>query len=399
MRARQSCLLAFPMLLVAGGCVANGGAGSSTEPAAEQDSPAAADEAAPSKILANGQRSSAPAAPSLHGQLTEATTTVQPSGLPATFSNDACAGAEAITLDLVNSPTAVISGTTVGASDDYTGWCSDPGGPDRVYELTLVQDGVLSLAVSGSNGLVPTMTIRNADCEQGDWWDYCLDTSQWDGRLPTQAFAAGTYWIIIDSEDGTAGDYNFSARLNGHSCSDGIISGTEQCDDTNEASGDGCFDCQFESAPASLDQCDGDQYALSAGALNALSLSGTNTGYTDDYSGSCSWDVGGRDRVFHIVPQSSGTMTARVGDDAFGNSACVTQSSKSCWDHVLYIRKGSCASTDPLDELGCSDSNDWTATEQVSAEVTAGADYWVIVDGYDAAGYSFGDFIIEVALQ
>ena len=221
----------------------------------------------------------------------------------------------------------------------------------------------------------------------------------WNGRLPTPPFAAGTYWILIDSEGGTAGDYILSARLNGDSCGDGIISGAEQCDDTNETSGDGCSGCQFEEAPASLDQCDGEQHALGAGAQNELSLTGTNTGYKDDYSGSCSWEVGGRDRVFHIVPQSSGTMTARVGDDAFGNSACVAMSSKACWDHVVYIRKGSCASIDPLDELDCADSNDWTATEEVTAEVTAGADYWVIVDGYDASAYSFGDFILKVTLQ
>ena len=333
MRARHSCLFSLPLLLIAGGCISNGGGTAGRS--AEQDVVGPPDEAAPSKLLANGQRSGAPAAPRLYERLTETVATVEPSGLPATFSNDTCAGAEAITLDLDGLATAGISGTTVGATDDYTGWCSDAGGPARVYELTLVQDGVLSLAVSGSNGLVPTMTIRNADCAQGDGWDYCINTSFWDGRLPMQAFAAGTYWIIIDSEDGTAGEYHLSAQLTADSCGDGVISGSEQCDDTNAAEGDGCSACQFEAAPASLDQCDGEQFALALGAENALSLTGTNTGYADDYAGSCSWEIGGRDRVFHIVPQSSGTMTARVGDDAYGNSACVGLSSKACWDHVV----------------------------------------------------------------
>jgi cysteine-rich repeat protein len=294
----------------------------------------------------------------------------------------------------------LIAGTTATATDDYTAYCGASGegsGPDLVFPIRIAEPGTLDLVVRAAEGsnLDAVVYIRTT-CEDDLTTAGCFDYSGDEQILGH--YEAGLYYVIVDGDDASSGAFELAARLTPPACGDGARSPSEACDDGNRDSGDGCSArCSFEPPAGAQDVCPGETYSLGD---RGHVLHGYTTGFTDDYTGSCSLRTGGRDRVYHVIPERDGIMTVEIGREIDGVSTCqVDPMGAACWDRVLYVRR-SCASEDGADELACSDHlEDGTAPERVTLEVTAGTSYWVIVDGFDEAFYSWGPYRLEMSLE
>jgi hypothetical protein len=126
----------------------------------------------------------------------------------------------------------------------------------------------------------------------------------------------------------------------------------------------------------------------------------TTVGAIDDGQGSCQGEPGGPDHIFRVVPSASGTLTATLGNDFEGEPACPAEFGgeipPSCYDRAIHIRRV-CA--DVSTEVACADNAaDSFATEIATTAVTAGEEYYVFVDGYNAEYYSMGQYVLRLGL-
>jgi hypothetical protein len=145
--------------------------------------------------------------------------------------------------------------------------------------------------------------------------------------------------------------------------------------------------------------------AVPTGTTILPASSGMSTyGFTDDYIGSCdTGGSGGRDRVFQITPAATGTMHVSVGyltDGVTPSCPSTNPTGPFCWLPVIYARTA-CATAST--EVTCTQGVDATSGTAIPATltfaVTANTPYWVIVDGFDGASYSYGPFNLIVNLQ
>jgi cysteine-rich repeat protein len=317
--------------------------------------------------------------------------------------NDTCSGATTVSLDIgtgaPSSDTQVRVGTTLEAIDDYRSFCGDTtveaDSPDVAYTLVLQQAGVLDLSVTGT-GFAPILHIDRTACGESYALDHCLSLSS--TQHFTQWFEAGTYSIIVDGDGSTVGgDFTLTAKLSTGACGDLVVAPNEACDDGNSATGDGCDSCFLETGSGTNDACDGDLVNLRTDAIQMVA--GHTMGYVDDYQGSCVYEGGAPDRVWRVRPASDGTMVVSVGNDAGSNPYCADENHPQCWDRALYVRSaGNCSSSEIGDELACSDGMDWSDTEQVTIQVTANTDYFVILDGYGDFPWSAGAYSVFMEL-
>jgi len=342
--------------------------------------------------------------------------------------NHNCAGAEPHTLT-AGGPTLTISATTAGSTEDYTSFCGDttspPSSPNVVYALTLSTEGtfVVNIKANAGSTLLPAIDIRQ-DCSKVSEQCNSYGTSSVDFAADT---AAGTYYIIVTGSPGTAGAFTLTAKLTAAACGDGVINAGEQCDPgVDAAANDGCGApgtanaCKLIPATAGEgDQCPGQAVPsattqLPIGTTTLLETSGMSTyGFKDDYYGSCgggkgaatdggsangvSNGAGGVDRVFQVIPASTGTLTASVGYQADGvTSSCADVFAPDCIGLLIYARS-TCNSGST--ELGCKENPATFGPATISFPVTAGTPYFIFVDGYDSGNYSYGPFNLSLNLK
>jgi hypothetical protein len=94
------------------------------------------------------------------------------------------------------------------------------------------------------------------------------------------------------------------------------------------------------------------------------SAAGDLSSFAADYTTSgCGLLAPGADAVYRVVAPSSGTMLARVTPSGF--------------DAVVHIRT---VCLDVVSQIACTDASGLNGTEFSSAPVTAGTEYFVIVD-------------------
>jgi hypothetical protein len=219
-----------------------------------------------------------------------------------------------------------------------------------------------------------------------------------------QHIEPGVYYIFVDGVAGTKGAYELNLSLDESVCGDGIIAPAEEvCDPLPVSPTDGCTDpgdplggCKLEMPDDAKDVCPGEEVALTTAGLTLLGTDGhTTINYLDDYQGSCQSATGGKDRVYRIVPATTGTMTVSIGFEADGTTVTceVNPGLEGCWDYALHAQL-TCGVT--ATELDCSDL---AGPEVLSFPVVADTPYYVIVDGYDGETYSDGTFNLVLTLQ
>lgn len=334
-------------------------------------------------------------------------------GLPP--ENDACNGQK---IDAqVGMPTAV-DGTLIGAKDDLQTFCADTTDAadkaDVVYELAVPADVTATFTINAT-GFNPALSIRNQDCNGRFAGDACLVGT--DGILSTKlAMPQGPAWLVVDSADGNTGNFKLEVKYDAPACGDGVLNAGEQCDPANPTSEDGCHNpgtmnqCMFGEPPPdpALVQCPGGLITITAGDAFQLSLLNNGSGghnhqnVTDMVD--CLSPAIGPENVFNVKPGATGMLTAQIGYAAEGTLYC-DQYPNDCGDFVMYIRKGSCASADPADQLACDDFTEnpmspfgYDEVLNFTVPVTAGEDYWLFVDGLDDT-YGIGGYFLELSLQ
>jgi nitrous oxidase accessory protein NosD len=297
-----------------------------------------------------------------------------------------------------------ITDTTAGHVDDIFSFCGDITStvdtPDLVYAFTLPQAGTFKVDVTSlTAGYDPSVYLRT-DCVT----DFlCFDFGA-QKEIIAGDFAAGTYFVIVDGAAGTSGDFALTVSFSAPICGDGVVNAGEQCDLGGGQPNDGCGDpgaanaCQLEAPSADADACPGTSVSIPGGTTILPASDGNTTiGFNNDFSSKCSLPPGGPDRVYQIIPQITGTMTASVGFGPDGATpiCAVDITDPGCWDRVLYARS-TCG--DAATELSCSDKGALDV-ETITFPVTANTPVFLFVDGYDNQSYSSGVFNLAITLQ
>src|SRR5262249_35034129 len=113
-------------------------------------------------------------------------------------------------------------------------------------------------------------------------------------------------------------------------------------------------------------------------------FSGTTSGEST-LSGTCASTSGAPERVIQWTPATSGTAIIET-----------CSATATTFDTVLYLRQGTCANGAEVgcndDTKGCGISGDGTDPRRgsrLTATVTAGQTYFIVVDGYGSQGGNF----------
>ena len=102
-----------------------------------------------------------------------------------------------------------VTGTTVGGGTELGCNCNECDGPEVVHRLVLGEDDVpvtlqanMDLPGTGYDTIIYARTA----CDQPDTELACNDDGQGD-VIQFEATAAGVYYFIVDSHDGSSGNY------------------------------------------------------------------------------------------------------------------------------------------------------------------------------------------------
>lgn len=121
---------------------------------------------------------------------------------------------------------------------------------------------------------------------------------------------------------------------------------------------------------AAADACPGKPTAITAGT--ELVIDGDTTGAKSDFkgkAGACAAGDGGPDHVYHLQPTGSGSLSIKVQGDLNMNA-------------LFYLRT-SCA--DEASQVACAPPLGASKLVQLTANVTAGQDYYLVIDGASAS--------------
>jgi hypothetical protein len=306
-------------------------------------------------------------------------------------------------------------GTTTGATDDYTTFCGDTvagmDAGDVVFQVTTSAPGTFRTVLDDVGAFDGVVSIRRDTCEARLPNDECVnfatDGEDYDTDLP-----AGTYWVVVDGANATAGEFTLEMSLAAAACGDGVVNAStgEECDPVTPD--DTCYppgdpeECTLQPPPvAELETCPG--YAVSIdGGETKLVGPFNNTTYVDNHIGTCAGaNVGGRDNVIQFAPNDTGTLTVTVGNDPnTGQPWCDTcgdtcADGDGCWAFILYARGVSCEGATAV-ELDCAYDPDFIQlTATISFPVVGGQTYWVVVDSNGAGPYSAGPYYLDATLN
>ena len=349
-------------------------------------------------------------------------------------------GAEQDPLVLMTTPT--ITGTTVGASLDFTLTCGGGGAnaPDRVALVNLPKMDSVHVDMMGS-GYDAILALKTAACGAPDL--ACHDgIGNGTDQINVGALARGTYAIVIDGWSSSQGDYtvNITGRIaeNGRcdgplanagalTCNDGFAclgpAGNKQCkpaacNDTNDNDSDGDIDfpadpgCSSMSDPNETDPAtppvcangvddDGDNQvdwpadpgcnAASSNSevfcavetdnvrvITARTTTGNTNGLANNTTPSCVSSSNGSDKVYGLVLPVA-LNTLTIDTNTSGFDTVLTFDDNSCTTPTMYCDNDS-------GEPGAQSKID------ITTGVAAGS-YAITVDG--AANQS-GSFTLHV---
>ena len=311
----------------------------------------------------------------IDGDTCSSTCTIEPLGNP---SRDTCDSAEDLVLTLDAATGAYKTRVTGGNwnlsnAGSFAAPCGATTGRDAFFKVVPPIDGVLVVDVDATYNVTPG--LRNA-CppSTGAAFLTCSNRTSGPGgeRFSYPVTKATPYWIIVDAANAATdrGAFTLDVSLKSEDCGDGVVGGTEECDDGNLVSGDGCSaTCRLEPL-AGANTCPGYPVSL-AGAGNEVrrtSVTLSTANLSASYAGTCGGNA--RDGVIAVTSDITGTMNAQL---------------EGVWASVLYAR-GSC--TDSSSQLGCSAFNPTTphrTLRDLSFDVIAGVPTYLFIDGLGGA--------------
>jgi cysteine-rich repeat protein len=311
----------------------------------------------------------------LAGDGCDATCKLEPVG-----ANDNCP-AEVVTL-VPNGAvsTATVKSGTVNLFNDFTHNGCTGSGPDAVYAITPATDGVVTATIPDAKFNV-SLVARSA-CLDKTTQITCANTNTGNGgeTITFSVQANQTYYVIVDGvAAANIGTFTLDLTLSAPGCGDGLISGTETCDDGNTNAGDGCdATCQLEPTTGN-DVCPGKVITLvGSGTDTRLGIfTGTTEPLIANYAGTCGG--GSREAVFVVTSDVNGSLKAEL---------------LPTYKAVLYARE---TCNDAVSEVKC-DAVATTATGlyDITFPVLANVPYYLFVDGF---GGEYGAYTLKIAVE
>jgi hypothetical protein len=263
-----------------------------------------------------------------------------------------CTGAVIVPGDSCASPINVtgggrFTGTSAAASADYTGSCGGARGRDVVFQYTLTETTDVYMNTFGSDfdTVIYVTTACGGGTELG-----CSDDerSTLQSELLLTDQPAGSYYVILDSYFGTAGNYVFDIYFSAPTWYGGDACGEPEWVDISTVS-------TIEDNTCSIVWFD-----------------------ARDDTRACRRGTAGRDSVWYFVVTSTTTVTFETCDGAE-------------WDTILDLRRVCNDDSDGARVL-CNDDTCGTQS-RITATLTPGV-YYLWIDGFSEA--ACGSFTIRV---
>lgn len=261
--------------------------------------------------------------------------------------NDTCARPERLVLDAQNRAHA--TGDTTYAHNDYSGSCGGLAGfsgRDVVFSLDVPTDAAVTATVTRDSTVSPSyrpaVYIRSAICDDASAAKEKLcvaASSPYNTASASAALSAGTYYIVVDGQNGTSGAFSLD-----------IVSQPRIANDTCSGAERLAFD--------------GNGVATATGDLTEAVI---------DTTGSCvnsSFDLTnsyvGRDLVYQFnITQPKKVVVSLVGSASL--------------KPAVYVRSDC---EDKFSELVCSTNSTAGATATTTLNHLRPGTYWVWVEGY-----------------
>lgn len=291
-----------------------------------------------------------------------------------------CAAAEAVTL----APTGAAGTYSATLARGTTGYnsahnfttttnhvCQAPG-REAYFAVTAPEAGILRARVD-SAAFDAVLGFRKPCATSGTPLACGNDAPKGATEALNVPIAAGeTLWVVVDTASAADfGRFTLDLELTPSGCGDGFFvpSATEECDDGNTVSGDGCSStCKLESLPAA-DTCPGVAMTLTGSGnqprRGVLTLDTSKL--TPSYVSACGGNA--RDGVVRVVPNTSGLLTARINGLVGG----LVHARTVCGDPASELKKSN-LSTCPS-----------VVHEVITFPVTANKEYFLFMDGLDGA--------------
>ncbi|WP_437727015.1 DUF4215 domain-containing protein [Sorangium sp. So ce861] len=287
----------------------------------------------------------------------------------APLAEAACASATPIA-------STTIHGDTSGGTSGLEGACflgNTGHGPEEIHLFTPPTGQSGTLVIELESPTDHSVYARGACADMRSEIGCSDESSPHDGlpdeeRIEIYVRDGQAVPIVVDAyEPREAGPYTLNVRFTPIVCGDRTVDSTEECDDGNTTSGDGCSaTCLHE-----LDVLCEDAAELVIGANTSSTAAGTSV-----FEGTCiGWDL--PERIHRFTPPSDGTLTLTLSAEA---------------DLGFYLRE-SCA--DFGSELECADDAGRGEDETLTLDVTRGAPLFVVVDTYMPIGG--GPYTLTVA--
>ena len=291
-----------------------------------------------------------------------------------------CAAAESVTL----APTGAAGTYSATLARGTTGYnsahnfttttnhvCQAPG-REAYFAVTAPEAGILRARVD-SAAFDAVLGFRKPCATSGTPLACGNDAPKGATEALNVPIAAGeTLWVVVDTASAADfGRFTLDLELTPSGCGDGFFvpSATEECDDGNTVSGDGCSStCKLESLPAA-DTCPGVTMTLTGSGnqprRGVLTLDTSKL--TPSYVSACGGNA--RDGVVRVVPNTSGLLTARINGLVGG----LVHARTVCGDPASELKKSN-LSTCPS-----------VVHEVITFPVTANKEYFLFMDGLDGA--------------
>lgn len=303
-----------------------------------------------------------------------------------------CASAEnlALTAQLDGSYTAARAGNTTGMGDDFPacGTSATSGSSDAVFRVDAPIDGYLTATLDPS--FYAALDLRKA-CKDGSPGTDRLACARGIGTANTiasGAVRAGTsYYVVVDGNGNTgvtAGAFALALKITPAICGNGVIEGTEACDDGGTDSNDGCSaTCALEVAGAGV-SCANPKAVTTAddgsGTYRAnLKFGTTNLNGTGNLGTGCTSQ--GKEAYLSVTAPIDGVLAVDV---------------KSATFDVALGARSPCSTSGDTNKITCANKTTELGNEHIAFPVESGKTYFVVVDG--AKSTDFGKFELDFAI-